>query len=350
MASLTNQGDFPYDVQFPSRGILPPDFKAWGSASARAHKDRVNAVGWSNDGKRLGSVSSDKSLRIWPEKALDSGRPDAKMATAMIGHSDKVVQLAWHPLDSNLLTTVSLDKTIRCWDIRARAPTTTLQLSSAAYNLAYHPDGQTLAAGAETIGFYDLRHPTGPQRTIERQQQADRINHDFRWSKDGELFTICCNDGSFEAYLYPSFELEFSDKGHTSDATKIEFTKDRRYMLTGGGDAVVNVWDLEEWICLRSINQIEGLVRSISVNSISECVAIGTDDRNISIASIHTGETLHSFKTGAKTKSLAWHPSKLLLAYASEDITREEHMREPGMMNISSSVRVWGKGVGRPSA
>lgn len=127
-------------------------------------------------------------------------------------------------------------------------------------------------------------------------------------------------------------------------------TYDNRYMLTGGGDAVVNVWDLEEWICLRSINQIEGLVRSISVNSISECVAIGTDDRNISIASIHTGETLHSFKTGAKTKSLAWHPSKLLLAYASEDITREEHMREPGMMNISSSVRVWGKGVGRPSA
>ena len=133
MASLTNQVDLPYDVQFPSRGILvcnaplkyvilthiqPPDFKAWGSASARAHKDRVNAVGWSNDGKRLGSVSSDKSLRIWPEKALDSGRPDAKMATAMIGHSDKVVQLAWHPLDSNLLTTVSLDKTIRCWDIR----------------------------------------------------------------------------------------------------------------------------------------------------------------------------------------------------------------------------------------
>lgn len=47
-----------------------PDFKAWGGASARAHKDRVFAVGWSSDGKRLGSVSADKSLRIWPEKAV----------------------------------------------------------------------------------------------------------------------------------------------------------------------------------------------------------------------------------------------------------------------------------------
>lgn len=28
-------------------------------------------------------------------------------------------------------------------------------------------------------------------------------------------------------------------------------------MLTGGGDGVVNVWDLYEWICLRSISQIE---------------------------------------------------------------------------------------------
>ena len=36
----------------------------------------------------------------------------------MLGHTEKVLQLAWHPLDSNLLSTVSLDKTVRFWDIR----------------------------------------------------------------------------------------------------------------------------------------------------------------------------------------------------------------------------------------
>ncbi|TIA90662.1 hypothetical protein E3P99_01454 [Wallemia hederae] len=338
--------DVPYAQQFQSRNIHPPDFKTWGSAAARAHKDRVLSVGWSSDGRRLASVSADKSLRIWPDKALQSSRPDAKMATAMIGHSDKVMQLAWHPTDSNLLSTVSLDKTLRCWDIRARAPTHTLLLDTPAYNVAYHPDGTTVAAGAETIAFFDMTAAT-PMKTLEQKQKTGLINHDFKWSADGQLFTVCCDDGSFTAYRYPSFEQEFASTTHTSDLTKVEFTRDNRYMLTGGGDAVVNVWDLEEGACVNTINDIEGLVRSMSINFNSECVAIGTDDRNISIASIHTGHVLHSFNAGARTKAVAWHPTNALLAYASEDITRDEHLREPGLMNISSSVRVWGKGVGR---
>ncbi|TIB02259.1 hypothetical protein E3P96_02165 [Wallemia ichthyophaga] len=338
----------PYAVQFQSRGISTPDFKAWGGASARAHKDRVNSVSWSVDGRRLGSVSADKTLRIWPEKALDSVRPDAKLASAMVGHSDKVTQLAWHPLDSNLLSTVSLDRTLRCWDIRARAPTHTLQLPAPAYNVAYHPSGNTVAAGAETVDFFDLASSAAPMQTLERHSDNQRINHDFKWSADGQLFAVCCGDGTFHTHLYPSFEPEYTCQAHTSDATTLEFTCDRRHLLTGGGDAVVHVWDVDEWVSRGTINNLDGLVRSISANSNSECVAIGTDDRNVVIASIHTGEVLHSFNTAAKSKAVAWHPNKFLLAYASEDISREEHSRDPGLTNISSSVRVWGKGVGRP--
>ena len=34
------------------------------------------------------------------------------------GHEDAVDQLAWHPTDPNILSTVSSDKTLRIWDIR----------------------------------------------------------------------------------------------------------------------------------------------------------------------------------------------------------------------------------------
>ena len=34
------------------------------------------------------------------------------------GHEDAVDQIAWHPSDPNMLSTVSTDKTLRLWDIR----------------------------------------------------------------------------------------------------------------------------------------------------------------------------------------------------------------------------------------
>lgn len=85
----------------------------------------------------------------------------------------------------------------------------------------------------------------------------------------------------------------------------------------------------------------------MSISANSEFVAIGTDDRSIAVASLHTGETLYSFNTGAKTNSLAWHPTKNILAFSSEELSREEHLRDPGFPGVSPSVRMWGRNIGR---
>ena len=97
-------------------------------------------------------------------------------------------------------------------------------------------------------------------------------------------------------------------------------------LATGGGDALINMWDFGEMVSNQVISRLEHLVSNVSFSYCGGFIAAGGDDKMIDVGRVD-GKYSHSsggekksklctIDTGGKTESLAWHPSEHLLAFA----------------------------------
>ena len=114
--------------QFNKDKCEPKEFKG--------HKDRILDQGFNMDGTKLASTSSDHKIIIWN---LCGGNFDKSVE--LKGHNDFVDKIAWHPENENLLASVSIDKTVKFWDVRLKGSIRTEKTKNVYCNVVWSPDG-----------------------------------------------------------------------------------------------------------------------------------------------------------------------------------------------------------------
>lgn len=105
------------------------------------HKREVHTLAWNSTGKKLASGSVDQIVRIW------TIGHSSKDLVELKGHTGSVHQLCWDPIHPETLATASADKTVKIWDIRSGKCTRTIKTNGANINIAWSPDGSSIAVG-----------------------------------------------------------------------------------------------------------------------------------------------------------------------------------------------------------
>jgi len=282
-------------------------------------------VAWNCDGKKLAAVGIDKSTRIWsPEKSMES-----RAATLFSGgHSDDVDYISWNPTHPELFcTSGQKDRRIVFWDARQSRCIQQCQMKVSPVQTSYSPDGRSLlyASAGHQLFFMTLGGKMGDETKEEwYPSERDAIGSTaiFNHLGDGVVITHH-SEHTLRVMDYPSLTIRESPAAHVGGCVALALDPRGRYLASGGYDSIVNMFDLNDWICARTITSCEHSINSLSFSHDGEYLAIANAGPYVDICATETGAPLHRVPALAPSPTVTWHPSKHVVAYCGQTKIKE---------------------------
>ena len=215
-------------------------------------------------GQRLARAGKDRNIYVWEytpsSNEINDGGNWEKCAV-LIGHAEYVSALALSP-DGKRLASISRDKTARLWDVEAGEQITELPLTppsgprqyrSYDRGITFSPRGDLIAGGQwgeivlwdATDGkiFMTIPQPEGNQRPIT-----------LCFSPCGEyLLSGSWWQGGLQKVPIRLWKVATGENiatftRHTTDVQDLAFSPDSTFIASGGHDGVIFLWNLKPFI------------------------------------------------------------------------------------------------------
>ncbi|GAA6059421.1 hypothetical protein JCM10212_003653 [Sporobolomyces blumeae] len=185
-------------------------------ANAEYHVDSILSLSWNRAHRNLlASSSADKTIKLW-----DLSRPTSAPALRSYDtlHSDKVQSVVWNPKEPTVLLSGSWDGTVRVFDSRAPDAGVATKVDSDVECLRWDP--------WEPASFLVSMENGIVQSFDSRMLGVTKDAGTANVGRGKPLWTLAAHDGSVS-----SLDINSMVKG---------------FMVTGGTDNMVKVWNLEE--------------------------------------------------------------------------------------------------------
>jgi WD40 repeat protein/serine/threonine protein kinase len=207
------------------------------------HTNGVWSVAFSPDGKLLASGGNDGLLVLWDPV---SGRK----VNELIGHSPAWSSVAFSP-DGRTVAAGGKDGTVNRWDAVTGQPKEPWRWhASEVRPVAYSPDGRLLASGGKDATVQLLDAVTGQRR---RALQGSTFFTNLAFSPNGRTLAVVDELPSATLHLW---DLETNQEqalaGHTDHILGLAFQPGASRVATASWDNTVRLWDAgphgrEEW-------------------------------------------------------------------------------------------------------
>lgn len=219
------------------------------------------------DGDRLVAISSDgDTMAVWGKADLRIWNLAGRAEPVKVAPPDYPLVISGFALSDNGRRVIAgaMGEPIRVWDTKTGKLTRELEPRAERMSgtfggpFAISPDGRILATFLDdTIVLYEL--VTGA-RVAKLPRQSSGYVAEFAFSPDGKLLASSARDGSIRLLSVSTGEVLADFRTHGVGWTSIAFSSDGNHLLSGGGAAVLELWDIA---LLRRISpgQTEGRAR-----------------------------------------------------------------------------------------
>lgn len=242
------------------------------------HTKKVVTVAFHPSKEIVLSGSQDATARVWMCSDATDWKQPYTCAHVVRKHSAEVTELSVHPLGELFLTS-SLDKSWALHDFNSGRCIRHVKDHSSGYGcMKFHPDGLILAGGTQenTVAVWDIK---------------DQVT----------VATLSGHEGPIQA-------LSFSENGY--------------YLATASQDGTVKLWDLRKPLNIQTLQVAGGPVNAVRFDSTGQYLAVGGSG-SVEIFNFETksalAETVSLKDHGAAVMGVCWGSDARSLATVSMD-------------------------------
>ncbi len=277
-----------------------------------AHKEHVDVLTFSPDGKTLASASLyEKSIKLWDTHT-------ANHIKTFKGHESYIRGLAFSP-DGETLTSGSGDGTIRNWDIHSGDNIIKYTgYSEYVMNIAYNPNGNQIASKTSdhTIRLWDTRRC----KNIETYYQFQETTFGITFNSDGNLLVASAADNGIKLLIVNTGEHKIIPTGQSEIYEDISFSPDGNTLVSKDTDNNIGLWDVQT--CEEKKVQLgpDNCVRGIAFHPDGKTIATRNLENSIQLWDVDTGENLKTFFAhSGGVDCIEFSPDEKTLASAGND-------------------------------
>ncbi|GAA5953305.1 hypothetical protein JCM3765_007467 [Sporobolomyces pararoseus] len=290
-----------------------PDFSKYTAKRLGNSRERVRALAWNQDGRRLATGGTDKILRIYlPEK-------DPRTATECRGHTGEIQVVKWNAVHPERLATCATggDKSLHFWDIRQGSkPTSSIETWGENITMAWSPDGKYMVVGNrfDRILWIDAEE----QKVIRKEDMSQETN-EAQFSNNGSLLLTTIS-GRIHITTFPANERIHTINVSPAPTMFVDLDPRGRYLLAAGNDTTVTLWETGEFTCITSLGVHDEPIRACRFSHDGAYIA-SSSGSEIVISEVPSLKILHKFSvpSGNLCDNIAWHPTKHMLAFGAGD-------------------------------
>ncbi len=191
-------------------------------------------------------------------------------------------------------------------------------LGSVANDVAFSPDGGTLAAACGDMSIYLIDAETTEMRILRGHR--DQV-YALDFSPDGRLLASGTAQGALRLWNLDSGEVRVLS-GHEGAINYLDFSDDGRWMATGSSDGTIRVWDVAGDAPPRVLEDHGDAVHGVAFSPDGRWLASGGRGGKLVLHDTATWKARAVPNThGGTINNVAFHPDGALLATASVDQT-----------------------------
>ena len=208
------------------------------------------------------------------------------------GHTAAVRKVLFTP-DGKKLISVSDDKTVRIWDVTSGEPLRTFRLPTQKGPMgridaaALSPDGRTLAVGARPRGtgvgsqIYIIQFESGEVKQTFRDHRARALVTSLAFSPDGGKLASGSRDGTARIWDVIGGRCERVIQGHTDIVSGVAFSPDGHRLATASHDSTGRVWSVVTGKAEATLRGHEKPVLCVAWRPDGKVIATSSADRTV---------------------------------------------------------------------